>query len=811
MAFDGLDVSIGAATADFKKGISSVNSSIRDLVENMGLAERTLDEAGDEATELAAAFQATQSAIDEAGDESAFATTQVESLRQVLDQLDDEVIQNTAGLQALESQLRDMTGEATKTSVPTAVLQSIIDELGDEAVLAALGVKSLEEATEEAGDEMTKTGVKAAGLAASFSGLAAAASSARISFGSISIVMLASLIPAFLTLATVIAPVVALFFVMAGGLAGIAAGVAAVVGAGFIAWGDKLAQQNQENLEQTDKWIKKLENMKERRGELSDANQRWLDSLKERKKKLEEETTIFGALTGEMSNMKDELLDVIIPFGQEFIPLIEEGVGALPKLLENIIDALGPMDEFKEFVRDLGAAGMKNIPALIGFMVDMGRSALPVLRDFMAFWRENGPAAMEAMQESVEELRPHWEDLLDALIDFGPTLLEFGTVAAKVVIPALTMLIRAMDGWMEFMTQFDDETSKALVALHLLLPIFLLIAKVASVVLTALGFQGLTGAILRLAGGAVRLGSWLARLAPALSTVAAYAKVVAGALASIWTVAVIIGAAIGLAVVKLMSMVGAFEHIRNAGESFGEFLGGDLTETLLALMGIFSLGLIPLLAATGAAIVKLVQGDLSGAVEAFKQVLGIFGKSIKGFFQGIWEWIAGLIDKYIGSSIIPDMIKQGLLNILGLFTGFVGRIPSILRGALEAFKSFFTGIIKLAKSWKSRFVQVMLKAIRNVIQKMTSSLQQGINELPGVSGVDLNAGSVTSMLDQGIAGARQTADRLQGEGMAAMQQASKETQINIDSIVADSKEGGREAASALERELNSLNVSDTGI
>jgi hypothetical protein len=152
-----------------------------------------------------------------------------------------------------------------------------------------------------------------------------------------------------------------------------------------------------------------------------------------------------------------------------------------------------------------------------------------------------------------------------------------------------------------------------------------------------------------------------------------------------------------------------------------------------------------------------------------------------------------------------------LLNILGLFTGFVGRIPTILRGALEAFKSFFTGIIKLAKSWKSRFVQVMLKAIRNVIQKMTSSLQQGINALPGVSGVDLNAGSVTSMLDQGIAGARQTADRLQGEGMAAMQQASKETQINIDSIVADSKEGGREAASALERELNSLNVSDTGI
>lgn len=134
-----------------------------------------------------------------------------------------------------------------------------------------------------------------------------------------------------------------------------------------------------------------------------------------------------------------------------------------------------------------------------------------------------------------------------------------------------------------------------------------------------------------------------------------------------------LGALAGLVVVLALNTVGAFDMITNAGQELHSMFAG-LVDFMLAFLAVGSLGLIPLLAAIGAAIVELVQGDVSGAVSAFQRVLGTFATGIVRTFQrvlSVIRQVAGAIGSVAGEVMeIPGV--RAALQVAGAGTGAGG-------------------------------------------------------------------------------------------------------------------------------------------
>lgn len=109
----------------------------------------------------------------------------------------------------------------------------------------------------------------------------------------------------------------------------------------------------------------------------------------------------FGAIIGsgiyagmnKLSKAFNKAMKAIKPmirtFGKQFVPLLMDAVRALPKLVKSIINAIGPLDKFKKALRKLGQAALKFLPKLIGFLVDIGRKAIPVFVDVSVFIMKN--------------------------------------------------------------------------------------------------------------------------------------------------------------------------------------------------------------------------------------------------------------------------------------------------------------------------------------------------------------------------------------------------------------------------------------
>jgi hypothetical protein len=312
---------------------------------------------------------------------------------------------------------------------------------------------------------------------------------------------------------------------------------------------------------------------------------------------------------------------------------------------------------------------------------------------------------------------------------------------------------------METINNMDPAIRKVVISLLLLAPILIKLGSIASTVATFLGFNGLTGLF-------ISMGQFIAGLLPSLSTVigafsslGSIASTVGSIIASSTAAVVAIGAALGLAGVKILDMLGVFGMIEDAAASLGQMLGRDLVDAIFVVLSVLTLGLFPLIASIGAAIVELVRGDISGAVDAFMQVWGIFGDAFSnignmviqglmnlgGWFVNVFSGIGQFVVNFLGDladgfinfflNTLPNLVLQGLVFL-------VSAVEVQLNTLFNLFASVFNGIISLIST-------AIDSAINGVIDIVNGFLE----------GIDAVADAVSDVIGRDI-GDVETLDRV---------------------------------------------------
>jgi len=307
------------------------------------------------------------------------------------------------------------------------------------------------DSVEELGDTLSGTAARAGALGAtagataiSLTGLSTAGTGAAGSMASLAVTT-GTLTTAVVGLSAALAPLVATLGGVAAAATGLAGAFGAVVGSGLIAFGEERASQNREQLAQITERIAELERLEATEGDLTAAQETELEQLEEKRDKVEETTSITGALADVVGELKAEITPLVVALGDQFVPLIEDAVEALPTLVENVIDALGPLDEFAAAARAFGGELMEFIPAAVSALVDLAREALPIVADGLRALRRNGGDIFEGLLRTTREVGPLLIDLGRAFVNLLPELTRFGIEILDVVVPALEGFLNTLN------------------------------------------------------------------------------------------------------------------------------------------------------------------------------------------------------------------------------------------------------------------------------------------------------------------------------------------------------------------------------
>mgnify|MGYP000185733959 CR=1 FL=1 len=347
-------------------------------------------------------------------------------------------------------------GLSVSVSAATADFQAGMQAVKRGASGASLSLRRLGLSADEAEDEIDSAGRSATATAGMFTSLSLSTNGAALSFGTLSTALTATLIPAFIALSTVVVPLAATLGAVAAAAGGLAAAFGAVVGSGLIAFGEKRGEQNAQRLEETQARIEQLEALREETGSLTEAQQDELETLREQAETLEEQTGIMGGLRDAIGETVAEIRPMIVAFGQQFIPLIEDAIEAIPQLVENILGAVGGMGQFKNALRDAGEAAMDAIPNMVATLMDLARDALPALRDAAVWLLNNGGEIFQGMVDTAREVGPELVDLAQTTADLLPKINEMGTAILETLLPAMEDLTEALEPVVGKMTEFVE-------------------------------------------------------------------------------------------------------------------------------------------------------------------------------------------------------------------------------------------------------------------------------------------------------------------------------------------------------------------
>lgn len=726
-----------------------------------------------------------------------------EAAEQSLEDVGDEMANLNVDGHAAAEGLDAASGEMSQSARRAMILRKALDEVGDEAVSTAVKAEFLQNALDDAGDEASEAAVKSQAAAGGFSNLSVTASGASFSLNLLSSAFYISLIPAILTALTVLAPLVVMLGAVAAGAIALAGAFGAIIGTGILAFGEERAAQNREELRQTERLIAQYERMQKSQGSLTAQQEDRLAQLREKKSELEDQQTATGALAGVVGDLKEELKPLIVDFGQEFIPLISEAVDAIPRVVREMLNAVGGTGQFREALRELGGIVADVLPTLVGLMFDLARAALPVFMDFVSFLQDNGSTALQDMKASVMELAPEMMELLDALVDMAPTLLEFGTNVGEILIPAITGLVNLADGFMEFINGMGEGFQNATIGAMLLAPIFLKIISIGSTLASVLGYEGLTGLLRVLAG---RLASLIPSLG-SLSGAFAGLKTMLGSLGSIiagsTTALVGIGLAIGAIGVKILDMLGVFDLVAEGSQMLRDIIGGDVVDALFVLMSILTVGVFPLIASLGAALVELVQGDMSGAVDAFMQVWEIFGDAFQnigdiiiGKIQGLVQWfvsgfnsiastagafIAGVTDAFVGFFLdtLPNLAFDGMVSLISGVEVLLNRLHNIFTDIFNSILNLVASAVDLIQDRVIASVNQFLAGIDKVADTVKNVTGRDIGDVGRVEAIDTSniASELQAQRRNTDFGQVNAQNRQQSEGVKRQ---INQTEVNVD-------------------------------
>jgi hypothetical protein len=308
---------------------------------------------------------------------------------------------------------------------PTVVMGERVDNVGDEAFTSALQIGSLTSALSSLTPAASGASVSIGVLSASFSSLTAA------------VVVVTGALAVF---GAVLASITAAIGGVIAGAGALAAAFTGIIGTGILAFGEQRGEQAEKRLSQINEKVKRLENLREEQGRLSEIQQKNLRQLKDRQDELEDETGILGGLSAAYDDLASELTPLITRFGEQFAPLIESAIDTLPRLVERSLEAAGGLRQLRDDVGALGRGFADALPGIVRGTVDLARQAIPVFQDFMRFVGENAPEAISLLVQTARENAPEFREFLTGFIDALPSIIAFGNFIIGVLIPALSRL-----------------------------------------------------------------------------------------------------------------------------------------------------------------------------------------------------------------------------------------------------------------------------------------------------------------------------------------------------------------------------------
>jgi hypothetical protein len=229
----------------------------------------------------------------------------------------------------------------------------------------------------------------------------------------------------------------------------------------------------------------------------------------------------FKKLKKAFAQAKKQIMPMIKAFGKQFVPFLKETIKMLPGLVKSILNAIGPMDQFFNALRTLRNLAFKFLPKFIGWFMDLGRWALPILTKLGAFllnkvvpalrtlvkwgkqiWKivgrwvqkfkqaaKQGTTLRTKFNKLIASLKRFWKRLqpvLKALRPFVKQLIKFGVTAAKValdvarlavnigtkLLPYLTPIINLVTDLIKWFNSFSYEIKRAAIVVGALIAIF---------------------------------------------------------------------------------------------------------------------------------------------------------------------------------------------------------------------------------------------------------------------------------------------------------------------------------------------------
>lgn len=244
----------------------------------------------------------------------------------------------------------------------------------------------------------------------------------------------------------------------------------------ILSQGGKLSAQKQKELAAIDKEIQKIQSSTGATEAEVEARKKRLSALHSSKRELEKQTTVTGALVGALGKLKSELVAVIAPFGQRFIPLITAAVEALPELTRRILESAGNTAVFEKELWRLGNASMTVIPQLTGFFFEMGKVAIPWLRRIGAWLSVKLPAAFRFMQKVTDETQGHFLGLGDSLLRTLKVFTEYGVVATQVLVPAIRDVLEGFMDLLRWVMNLNPGLRRTVILLTTVAPAFVGVA-----------------------------------------------------------------------------------------------------------------------------------------------------------------------------------------------------------------------------------------------------------------------------------------------------------------------------------------------
>jgi len=255
-------------------------------------------------------------------------------------------------------------------------------------------------------------------------------------------------------LSTTLVPLAATLGGVAAAATGLAGALGLVVGSGALAFGEELAAQNRQELEQITARIQRLRELQDARESATRAAE--IERLEERRQELEDATDAGGALTRRLGQVADEVSGIVAAFGRDFAPLIRDALNAVAPLTRQILRAVGSVDEFRDALRVFGGEAAAIIPDIAGALTRLAREALPIVARGLQSIQQNGGDVFDAILATTRRIAPLILDVGQAFADALPSINAAGIAILETALPAIESGIRGFGNLLDRILAFTQ-------------------------------------------------------------------------------------------------------------------------------------------------------------------------------------------------------------------------------------------------------------------------------------------------------------------------------------------------------------------